>query len=703
MTTTATPLEAIFAPRSVAILGASTDGTKLGGRPLRYLLSHGYQGEIYPVNPRAETVQGRPAYASLAAIPGPLDHAIIALPAASVPEAVEACAARGLRAATIFSAGFAEIDEAGRAQEARLRDIARASGMRLLGPNCMGAMNLRNGFLASFAFMVDLGLPPTGRVALASQSGAFGGQALVMAQRRGLPLGAWVTTGNECDIELADCIAHFARDDETDVIMGYMEGCRSPDRLVEALALAQRAGKTVVMLKAGRSEVGMAAVQSHTGALAGNDRVFDALFRQYGVRRAASIESLFDIAYAAAGLHGKATPQRLGIFTVSGGVGILAADAAEAAGLEVPALPTATQEKLRQLLPLAAVRNPVDGTAQIWADMAVFRQFLRLMVAEGGCDAVLLFLTAMPFAPHLQAPLRDILLELRADFPDKILILSMLAPPELERDMAEAGYLLFEDTGRAIAALAAARPASAPVPAATSTVAAPASLPVEAARNEHSAKRALAALGLPVLAEEAAADLPAALAAAERLGYPVALKILSPDIPHKSEVGGVALDIADAVALDAAWSEMMARVARVAPAARLDGALVAPMLPRGGTEMILGIQSDPVFGPVVVAGFGGIFTELLDDVVLRLPPVDEASAMAMLRELRGFPLLNGARGRPRADLPALTRVIARLSDIALANAASLATLDLNPVVVGREGEGVVLLDALIALASEPTP
>ena len=299
---TATPrsLAALLDPRSVAILGASSDATKIGGRPLKFLCTHGFDGPIYPVNPRATEVQGLRAYAALADIPAPVDHAIIALPAQAVLPAVRSCAERGVRAVTVFSSGFAEVDEAGRAAQAELGAIARDSGMRILGPNCMGFMNLRTGFLGTFAFMVDLGLPPLGRVALVSQSGAFGGQALVMAREQGLPLGAWVTTGNECDVELADCIAHFAQDPGTDVIMGYMEGCKTPARLIEALALAQDAGKPVIMVKAGRSDVGRAAVQSHTGALAGDDRVFDALFKEYGVHRAHSVEDFFDVARACA-------------------------------------------------------------------------------------------------------------------------------------------------------------------------------------------------------------------------------------------------------------------------------------------------------------------------------------------------------------------------------------------------------------------
>ncbi|RZA14252.1 MAG: CoA-binding protein, partial [Lysobacteraceae bacterium] len=384
-------MRALFEPRSVAIFGASSDATKIGGRPVKFLKSHGFTGAIHPINPKSSEIQGLPAYSSLQDVPGPVDHAIIALPQGAVLAAVRSCIAHGVRAITVFSSGFAEVDDAGRAAQAELESLARASGTRILGPNCMGFMNLRSGFLATFAFMVDLGLPPLGRIALVSQSGAFGGQALVMARDKGLPLGAWVTTGNECDVELADCIAHFAQDPDIDVIMGYMEGCKTPARLIAALELARRHDKRVIMVKAGRSEVGRAAVQSHTGALAGDDRVFDAIFREYGVHRAHSVEDFFDVAVAAAaGILPR--EGRLGVFTVSGGIGVLTADAAEQHGLSLPPLPEPAQRALHALLPHASVRNPVDGTAQVWADMRVFERFLRTMLEQGEYECVLLFL-----------------------------------------------------------------------------------------------------------------------------------------------------------------------------------------------------------------------------------------------------------------------------------------------------------------------
>ena len=708
--TTANPrsLAALLDPRSVAILGASSDATKIGGRPVKFLRTHGFTGPIYPVNPRAPEVQGLPAYASLADIPAPVDHAIIALPGNAVLSAVRACAERGVRAVTVFSSGFAEVGEAGRAAQAELGAIARDSGMRILGPNCMGFMNLRSGFLGTFAFMVDLGLPPLGRVALVSQSGAFGGQALVMAREQGLPLGAWVTTGNECDVELADCIAHFAQDPETDVIMGYMEGCKSPERLIEALALAQRAGKPVVMVKAGRSAVGRAAVQSHTGALAGDDRVFDALFHEYGVHRAHSVEDFFDVARACAtGLMPR--EGRVGVFTVSGGIGVLTADAAEQHGLDLTPMPADAQERLQALLPHASVRNPVDGTAQIWADMQVFETFLRTMLQEGHYECVLLFLTAMPHAPHLQAPLADILTRLRHEFPQVLLVLSMLAPPALSQQMQAAGYLLFEDTTRAMRAVAALKSLAAAqqrhraagpremrrlLPEIGATA-------LTEARTEHAVKQILSACGIAVPAEHVVTTEDEAIEAARQTGYPVVLKVLSPDIVHKTEVGGVALGLGDAQALSGAWREMMARVRREAPNAHIEGALVAPMV-KPGLEFIVGVQRDPIFGPVIVAGLGGIFVELFNDVALRIAPVSHEQAHEMLRELRAYALLQGHRGAPAADIEALADTIVRLSQLAVRHADTVASIEINPLRVFPAGEGVLALDAVVLPRGETT-
>ena len=694
-------LDALFSPSSIAILGASGDPMKIGGRPLKFLKGHGFQGRLYPINPKHPEVQGVAAYAAVGDLPERVDHAIIALPQRAVRDAVAQCAEAGVRSATIFGSGFAEIGANGRAEQERIADIAAASGMRLLGPNCMGFMNFNTGVIASFAFMVELGLPPLGRTALVSQSGAFGGQALVMANERGVALGNWVTTGNECDIELADCIAHFARDEATDVILGYMEGCKSPDRLVAALELAADAGKPVVMVKAGRSDAGARAVASHTGAMAGNDRVFDALFERYGVHRADSIESFFDIAYA---LSRAAPPSgdRLGVFTVSGGVGILAADAAEENGLTLPSLPEVAQAELSGLLPHAAVGNPVDGTAQVWADMGVFETFLRRMAEGDVFDAFLFFFTAMPHAPHLQTPLLQALSRLKPLVADRIAVVSMSAPAAFRKEVEALGYLLFEDTSRAIRTIAALRRLKAGHARASAGHERAAALPIAAlehARTEAELKAALASAGLNSPAETIAEDLDAAQAAAVRIGFPVALKVLSPDILHKSDVGGVVLNIADPTALTATWQAMMDRVAAAAPDARIDGALISQMAP-DGVDMIAGIKRDPLFGPVLLAGLGGIATELYRDVALLLAPISRDEARAMIGGLTCVPLLTGFRNAPAADIDALSEALVTLSAIAAGLPDDVDSFEINPLRVLPAGQGVLALDAAIVRRAE---
>jgi acyl-CoA synthetase (NDP forming) len=686
-------LEAVLAPRSVAVLGASADPQKLGGRPIRFLLASGFRGAIYPVNPKAAEVQGLAAFPDIAQVPGSVDHAVIALPAEAVLPAARACAAKGVRGLTVFSAGFAEVGGEGTRLQEELAAIGRASGMRIIGPNCMGLINLRTGFTATFGFMVELGLPPVGRVALVSQSGAFGGQALLMARQRGLPLGAWITTGNEADVQLADCIAHFAADDDTDVILGYMEGCRDAARLVSALALARERGKKLVMVKAGSSQAGGAAVQSHTGALAGNDRVFDAVFRQYGVLRAESIESFFDVASTLAA--GKRVREgSLGVFTVSGGIGVLVADAAEAAGLSLPPLPAEAQAALKRVLPMAAVRNPVDGTAQIWSDWKAYGTFLHTLLAESGCECLMLCLTAMPWSVPLQRPLAQLLREMVARYPERLIVACTSAPDDFAGELRSMGIVVFEDATRAVRAVAAlkrlARPPATPAPPGAQCGA---RWSFTGTPSEVQARRLLAEAGLPFAPGVLVRTVKDALAAASEVGYPVALKLVSADLPHKSDVGGVILDLADEAGLRRAWQRLEAVIAGLEHAARLDGVLVSPMV-KGGIELLLGTQRDPVFGPVVLVGLGGVHAELFGDVALRLAPIGAEEGLAMLRELKGFALLDGARGRPKVNLAPVAAAIARLSEVAAANADVLESIDINPCVVLPSGR-VLGLDALI--------
>ncbi len=696
-------LHPFFHPRAVSVIGASSDLKKLGGRTFRNLRVHGFQGGLYPVNNRSEEVQGVAAVPTIAELPDEVDLALILVPAAGVVQTIEEYAAKGVSAAVVFSSGFAEVDEEGRRNQQRLLEVGEAAGMRIVGPNCMGVMNVHSKLFCTFSSAFDTGTVKPGRVGVVSQSGAFGAHCIVLSRDMGLGLGLWITTGNECDVDVADSLAYLAQDDGTDVILVYMEGCRSKERLVHGLELARSKGKPVVVLKVGRTDVGAAAASSHTASLVGSDAVFDAIFKQYGAYRANSIEELFDVGYACtAGIF---PPGRdLGIVTISGGVGVIMADAASDAGLEVPPLADEAQQILKELIPYAAVRNPVDFTAMALSDMSLVQKNLEVMLDVGGCDAVVVFLGAVGLNPVLMEALSGSLLEVRKKFAKGLIVLAMKARADAKETLEEAGYLLMEDPTRAIGAISALAGFAASFRGQGAKQAPPA-LPEGRAPfpattvSEFEAKQVLGSAGIPVVDERMASSAEEAAAAAGELGYPVVLKIASPDIMHKSEMGGVLLDLDSAEAVRAGHATLLERAREHHPEARIEGVLVAPMV-QGGVETILGVSRDPVFGPVVMFGLGGIFVEVLKDVTLRVAPFGLEEAHAMIREVQGYPLLEGVRGQPAADVDALAEALARLSAFAAAHADELETLDLNPFLVLPKGQGAVAVDALIVPRSK---
>ena len=692
------PLTPLFHPRTVAVIGASSDPHKIGGRTFRYLRDNWKTGTLYPINERYPQVQGVATLPSVEALPAGVDLAFVIVPAPAVADAVAACAARGVRTVIIFSSGFAEIGEEGRLAQERIRALAAAAQMRVIGPNCMGVMNVRSGLWGTFTGSFDYEQPLPGRVGMISQSGAFGIYCYMVARQRGLGLSLWVTTGNEVDVDVADCVEFVANDPETDIIVCYLEGARDKARLERAFETARARRKPVVMLKVGRTDVGAAAAASHTASLVGADAVYDALFRQYGVHRADSFEELVQVAYA--GSFGRyPAGRRLGIVTVSGGVGVLMADAAIAHGLSVPEMPAAAQRRLKELIPFAGTRNPVDTTAQMINNIDLIRENLRLMLEQGGVDAIVLFLSSVGLNPRRMEAVTGPLLELRQAYPDNVLVLSGQFAAEATRVLERAGFLLCEDPShsvRMVAALAGFQEGFARAGQPRALPALPAeALPVPAhVLNEVEAKRVLASAGIPVVPERLARSAKEAAAAAKALGLPCVLKIVSPDIAHKSELGGVLLGLDSAQAVRAGYDTLLERARAHAPDARIEGVLVAPQV-RGGVETILGVTRDPVFGPVVLFGLGGILVEVCKDVTLRIAPFSEAEALEMIRSVKGYALLEGVRGQPRADIPALARALARLSVFAQANADALESLDINPFIVLPEGQGALAVDALI--------
>lgn len=699
-------LSPFFTPGSIAVIGASDDPTKIGGRPVKNLILGGFGGRILPINPRYKRVQGLPAFAHIADVGKLVDLAIVSLPASQVPDAIRACASSGVKAAVVFSAGFAEASEEGARAQGEIRAVAQAARMRLLGPNCMGTINSRNGVLATFTSGIVDQAPQPGNISLASQSGAFGSHCLALMRERGVALNLWATTGNQCDVEVADFLAYMAADPATDVIIGSIEGIHDARRLVEAFELARRNRKPMIVMKVGTSDAGAAAMASHTASLAGSDAVFDAVLRQYGVYRARTIDELMDVAYAAS--RGRFPENSgLGIVTVSGGVGVLMADAAAEAGAALQPLPQATQNSLRQLIPFAGTQNPIDLTAQILNEPDLIEPMLELVLDEGDYSSVIVFLSHLGLNPAIIAKLLPGLERVAGRYPDRYLSISLLSHPEVRVALESAGFSVFEDPTRAVRAAGAmahfqqifaepSRPAIL-LPQAAAIVAG-------ARYTEYQGKQFLREAGLRVTLERVADGPADAARFAAEIGFPVALKIVSPDIAHKSDVGGVMLNLADEAAVKSGYANIREDVLKAAPDARIEGVLVAAMVP-AGVETVLGVVRDPLFGPMVMFGLGGIFVEVLRDVVFKPAPFGIDEARDMIDRVRGSALLYGVRGSPPADIDALAEALSRLSLFAAANAATIASIDINPFVVLPQGQGAIAVDAFIetvtADAAEP--
>lgn len=692
-------LTPLLAPRSIAVLGASSDPTRIGGRPIAYMRAQGFPGALYPVNPNRAEIQGLKAYASVADLPETPDVAIVAVPAELAPQSVEELAKRGVKAVIMFTAGFAEMDEAGAAIQARMVATARAANMRLLGPNCLGVFDARRSYYATFSSSFDSGWPVPGRIGIASQSGAYGTHLYTLARNRGIGASLCVMTGNEADVTVGECIGWLAENPEVDVIAVYAEGIREAPGLIAALQAARDARKPVVMQKVGRSELGGQAAKSHTASIAGDDAVTEAVMREFGVYRARNSEEMLDIAHTATR---KIYPvaNSLGVITVSGGAGVLISDVAESLGLPMPEMPPEAQARLRALVPFCGPRNPVDATAQVSNNVELVKSFMQSMVQDGQYASVLGFFS-MTASSRRWPAIREQLNLVRQENLDRLYVLSVIVPQERRDELEVDGWVVHEDPTRAVVAIDAMGRFGAGFAAGVGLPApsvAPVTLP-SATPSEADAKRLLAAAGIVSAPEAVCGGAEEAVAAAGRFGFPVVMKILSPDILHKSEIGGVLLDVADAEAVRAGYGLLLERAKAAAPAARIEGVLVAKQL-KGGVECILGIHRDPVFGPMAMFGLGGIFVEILKDVVFRRCPFGVDVAETMIRSIKGAPLLMGARGRPMADIQALAAMLSRLSAFAVAAGDRLQSIDLNPVFALPDGQGAFAADAVIEVAEE---
>lgn len=701
-----TGLEAFFKANGVAVIGASDDITKIGGRPVQLLRKYGYAGPIYPINPKGCTIQGLQAYASILDTPTAPDMAILAVPVEATLQAVRDCASRGVRGVIVLSAGFAEAGPDGADLQAELVRVARSHGMRLLGPNCLGTVNVVDKLVGSFSIALEQNMPPAGQVGIVSQSGNIGSFTMQNMAQRGLGVSRFIATGNEADVDVADGIASLAHDPDTRIILCCMETCRNASRLIEALDMARQQQKSVIVLKIGATEQGQAAAASHTGALMGSDAVFDAVFRRYGVLRVRSFEDLLNVGHAAVLLRAERLPttDAVTLVAASGGFGIMMADAMVEAGMTLPQLDDTTKDLIREAVPTAGTNNPVDASAQMSARPDILLKMLTALQNDSNGSTLVLLLALSLYNPRLRGVYLEALSKIRLSHPDRLLILISQGPADAVAEINALGIPVFPSIPAAASGLAGLVKLGQLT---TLPTAAAYNGPIDRVdpavfRNEFYAKQALAAAGISVPREEVVTSADDAVRSAQATGYPVVLKIASEDIAHKTEIGGVALNLQDDDAVRQAYDRLMANALKHAPQARLDGVLVAPMV-RGGVELIAGVSRDPVFGPVVMVGLGGIYAEILKDVAVQVAPVSEEEALRMIRSLKMFPLLDGARGQAKADVAAAARTVARLSEFACRHASDVAEIDMNPILVKPEGEGVFVLDALMVPTSSNLP
>jgi acyl-CoA synthetase (NDP forming) len=693
-------LEKMFRPASITVIGASADPEKLGGRTLWHIKELGFQGRIYPINVTAREVQGLPAWPSVLDLPEVPDSALVVLPAPLVAKALEECAAKGILHVQVLSSGFAEEGGEGVAMQARLMEIVRATGMRITGPNALGSISPPDGFFGTFSSLLATARPGPGHVGVATQSGAYGSHIYAVAGFRGIGISRAIATGNEADLDVAACIDYLADDPGTRVICASLEGCKDGAGLRRALLKAAAARKPVIIMKVGSTEEGAAAAATHTGSLAGEDRIIDAVFRECGAWRASSIEEMLDIAYICS-IAPLPPADGVGILSVSGGLGVLMADAAIHAGLKVPPMSAEVMARILEIQPVAGGRNPIDTTAQLNGRMHIFESISQAMMQGAELGSVMFYLAHLGRNVARFPPLEQALTALRQGFPDRLVVAVMTHVDEIRLKLEAVGIPVFEDPTRAVRAVAGAAHLRRLQAAA---IAAP-ELPRAVTRlvgpiHEATAKALLAEAGVPVLPERVCTTSEEAVQAASTLGYPLVMKILSKDIPHKTEMGGVLLNLGTAQAVAEGFAELMRRARFHKPEARLEGVLLTPMV-SGGVETIIGVQRDPVFGPMVMFGLGGTAVELFNDVGFATAPLTPERAEALIASVRGARLLEGWRGAAALDRATLVAALCAISRFAVAHREEVIGVEVNPFLV--QVKGGQALDALIALEGDQPP
>ena len=682
------PIKALLQPRSIAIVGASSDPRKLGSMPLTFLLKHGYRGKIYPIHPSLEQISGISCFKSIAEIDDHVDLLVVAVAAARINSLLEECRPGQVKAAVILSSGFAESGVEGEQLQAVLRSHALTKGIRFIGPNSVGIANLRDQVVACISQAFDEPGLASGAVGFVSQSGAVGTAITALAHAEQIGLSCFVSTGNEADLEFGDFCDYFASDPSIRIIAGYLESVRDGSKFRAAAAKAASAGKPVILIKVGTTDVGSRAVRSHTGALAGSEEVYRTAFEQSGVIRAHSIEELIDLLKVFSAFpQARITPGtrgRVAILSHSGGAGVLMGDTCFNEGLDIAAPSDRLTRALQTQLPsYAALQNPIDMTANVVFDPVLMVGTMREVVESGEYDASLLCVNLIwrqgkQLAEQLKA---------MAAGPDRLIAVTWIAGKREHIDeLNRSGIPVFSDPVRCARAVAE-RLRWEGAPRAAMLIADPSrSIDAGAAsrdlRGFQAQEQLLRAYGIPLASAVLTEDYEHARRAAAELGYPVAAKLIARNLTHKSEIGGVHL----AIGSDQDLRERFAILNDISIPGK-EGILIQKMT-GGVLEIFVGMTRDPAFGPVIVVGLGGIYVEIIKETVMRLSPIDTTAAHQLLRSAKFFPLMDGARGRRKLDITGLSEIISRVSELGCAEP-SILTLDLNPIMLNEHGAQVV--------------
>ena len=680
-------LSALLSPQSIALVGASPDAKKIAGRPLAYLQRYGFRGQVYAVNPKYPQIDGIACYPSVSDLPDGIDLAMLLLPAGGVAQALEECGKKGIKAAISIAGGFAEAGDA--AEQERLTQICARYGIRLVGPNCVGVLHPALGMTATFSSELKHRMPRAGRMALFTQSGALGNALLQSFNDLDIGLAYWVSTGNEADVGLLDLVEYALDDDGVDLIVLYVEGLKHAERLVSLAKRAHQKNKAIAVLRAGKSQLGREAAVSHTGKLAGAWKVWSDVTQQAGLICVDTLDQMLDVAITieALGVPRAREVDGLGVLTISGGMGVLISDAAAQFQLRLPKFSALTQATLRELLPpQMSVANPVDTA--LFADERGFSACADAVLQDENIGVLLVVMTSLAHDYQAMLPWLQTLAQ-SAKAAGKALAISYLSSSdgfarEQRLQLMAAGALVLPSPDRLVAALGQrhslrqARAALAPAPQASAT---------------DSIAAFLQAAQVPQLPEGLFQSLEDAVRFAAQQAYPVVLKVASADIPHKTEAGGVALNLRDEESLRSAWARMVASVHAYAPDAHIDGYAVQPMV-QDGFELIVGCSVDPEIGRVLMVGAGGVWAEVLDDVRFLSLPALPAEIESAVRSLRVAPILAGARGQEPLDVDAAVQAIHRLATQFMVDE-WVQEVDINPLRVRARGKGAVALDTLV--------